>query len=58
MKKEYIISVEVRKLIKVPVEAHDEDEAVTLVEYELQCEYDEEAPVYAEWFVYDIEEVD
>lgn len=57
-KKEYNVTVEVRKLIKVPVEAHDEVEAEALVEYELECVYDEESPVYAEWFVYDIEEVE
>lgn len=57
MKNEYIVTVEVRKLIKVPIEAHDEVEAEALVEYELECTYDDESPVYTEWFVYDVEEV-
>lgn len=58
MKNEYIVTVEVRKLIKVPIEAHDEVEAEALVEYELECTFDEEQAHHVECFVYDIEEVD
>ena len=58
MKNEYIVTVEVRKLIKVPIEAHDEVEAEALVEYGLECTFDEEQAHHVEWFVYDIEEVD
>jgi len=58
MKNEYIVTVEVRKLIKVPIEAHDEVEAEALVEYGLECTFDEEQAHHVECFVYDIEEVD
>jgi hypothetical protein len=56
MKNEYIVTVEVRKLIKIPIEASDEVEAEALAEYELECTYDEETPCHVEWFVYNVEE--
>lgn len=58
MKTEYIVTMEVRKLIKIPVEAHDEVEAEALAEYEMECAWDENEAVYAEWFVYNVEEVE
>lgn len=55
MKQQYNVTVEVRKLLVVPVEAIDEVEAEALAEYEMECILDEDQPVYTEWFVYNVE---
>lgn len=54
MKREYIVTMEVAQLVRIPVLAGDEIEAEALAEYELEMEMGSEA----RWSVYDIEETD
>ena len=58
MKRQFNVTIEVRKMIVVPVEAHDEIEAEELAGYEIESTWDEDAPCYSEWFVYDVQEVE
>lgn len=58
MKRQFEVTVEIRKFILVPVEAADEVEAEELAGYEVETMFDENDPVFSEWFVYDVREVD
>jgi hypothetical protein len=58
MKRQFNVTIEVRKMLVVPVEATDEVEAEQLAGYEIEDSWDIEEPHYAEWFVYDVREVD
>lgn len=57
MKRQYNVTMEVRKMIIVPVEAEDEEQAAYFAEIEVEHSWDEQQPEYREWFVYDIQEV-
>ena len=58
MKRQFNVTIEVRKMLVVPVEAADEIEAEELAGLEVESTWDEQSPAYAEWFVYDVQEID
>lgn len=57
MKRQFNVTIEVRKKVTVPVIASDEVEAEALAEQEVWECWDEDYD-YAEWFVYDVQEVE